>query len=92
MYLEAQTYIRINAAQDVPYSRLKSRACGTYFVKVLDYFVTIAYCFMYFVNWCDLDDTLGFVEIFIHESWIEITVGCYGKVKGIFSPLWHWKF
>ena len=28
-----QTYIRINAAQDVPYSRLKSRACGPHFVK-----------------------------------------------------------
>ena len=34
MYLETQTYIRINAKQGVPYSRLKSRACGTYLVNI----------------------------------------------------------
>jgi hypothetical protein len=33
MNLETQTHIRINAVQDVPYSRLKSRACGPHFVK-----------------------------------------------------------
>ena len=35
MYLEMQTYIRINAKQGVPYSRLKSRACGTYLVNAV---------------------------------------------------------
>ena len=35
MYLEIQTYIRIDTEQDDPYSRLKSRACGTYFVNLL---------------------------------------------------------
>lgn len=35
MYLETQTYVRINTEQGLPYSRLKSQACGTHFVKII---------------------------------------------------------
>ena len=57
-------------------------------IKIGNDFITFADGFDRFVDGGDLDNTLFFIEVFIHQIHIEIVLGCYGEVEGVFALFW----